>query len=171
MVPLMRTRLPGPWAEKHPHNMMLPPPCLTVGMVLWGLCASPARRQTVLVVLWPNSSSFVSSDLMTFLQSSSESSKWLLANLRRCWRCLLVFRGTFLGGLEWRPLHRNALVTVDTETCCPASPRESLRSWRVAIGVTVAALNSLTSDLESFRGRPALSRLMVVPVLFHLLMT
>ncbi len=51
MVPLMQTRWPGPWAEKHPHNMMLPPPCLTVGMVLQGLYASPAWRQTVLVVL------------------------------------------------------------------------------------------------------------------------
>ncbi len=84
----------------------------------------------------------------------------------------LGLQGTFLGHLECRPSRLNALVTVDTETCRPASPRESLRSWHVAIGVTVTALDSLTLDLlESFRGQPALCRLMVVPVLFHLLMT
>ena len=152
--------------------MMLPPPCSTVGMVLQGLYASPAWCLTVLVVLCPNSSSFVSSDQMTFLQSASKLSRWSQVNLRCCQRCLLVCRGTFLGHCEWRLLCLNALVTVDTKTCCPASPRESLRSCRVAIGVTVAAVDSLTSDLlESFQERPALSRLMVLPVLFHLLMT
>ncbi len=40
MVSLMQTRWPGPQAEKHPHNMMLPPPCSTVGMVLRGLNTS-----------------------------------------------------------------------------------------------------------------------------------
>ena len=30
---LILTSLPVPTAEKHPHSMMLPPPCFTVGMV------------------------------------------------------------------------------------------------------------------------------------------
>ena len=31
---LILTSLPVPTAENHPHSMMLPPPCITVGMVL-----------------------------------------------------------------------------------------------------------------------------------------
>jgi hypothetical protein len=33
VFPSIRTRLPVPDAEKHPHSMMQPPPCFTVGMV------------------------------------------------------------------------------------------------------------------------------------------
>ncbi len=109
---------------------------------------------------------------MTFLQSSSESSRWSQANLRHCWRCLLVFRGTFLGCHPWRPLHLNALVMVNNEMPCPGSPRESLRSCRVTIGVTVAAHDNLTSDLwDSFCGQPVLQGLVIFPMALHLLMT
>ena len=84
----------------------------------------------------------------------------------------MVFRGTFLGCRPWRPLCLNALVTVDNEMPCPGSPRESLRSCCVAIGVIVAAHDNLTSDLwESFRGQPVLQGLVVFPVALHLLMT
>ncbi len=41
ILPLMRTRWPVPELEKQPHSMMLPPPCFAVGMVFWGLNASP----------------------------------------------------------------------------------------------------------------------------------
>ena len=34
IFPSTLTSLPVPAAEKHPHSMMLPPPCFTVGMVL-----------------------------------------------------------------------------------------------------------------------------------------
>ncbi|XP_051570030.1 monocyte to macrophage differentiation factor 2-like isoform X2 [Myxocyprinus asiaticus] len=34
IFPSILTSLPVPAAEKHPHSMMLPPPCFTVGMVL-----------------------------------------------------------------------------------------------------------------------------------------
>ena len=33
IFPSILTSLPVPAAEKHPHSMMLPPPCFTVGMV------------------------------------------------------------------------------------------------------------------------------------------
>uniref|UniRef100_A0A8C4XFI0 Fli-1 proto-onco, ETS transcription factor n=1 Tax=Erpetoichthys calabaricus TaxID=27687 RepID=A0A8C4XFI0_ERPCA len=33
IFPFILTSLPVPAAEKHPHSMMLPPPCFTVGMV------------------------------------------------------------------------------------------------------------------------------------------
>ena len=34
IFPTIKTRPPLPAAEIHPHNMMLPPPCFTVGMVI-----------------------------------------------------------------------------------------------------------------------------------------
>ena len=36
IVPSILTSLPVPAAEKHPHYIMLPPPCFTVGMVFFG---------------------------------------------------------------------------------------------------------------------------------------
>uniref|UniRef100_A0A3B5R4F5 Ig-like domain-containing protein n=1 Tax=Xiphophorus maculatus TaxID=8083 RepID=A0A3B5R4F5_XIPMA len=57
-----------PLAAKQPQSIILPPPCLTVGMVFLGLKASPFLLQTYCWVLWPNSSIFVSSDHRTFLQ-------------------------------------------------------------------------------------------------------
>ena len=33
IFPSILTSLPVPAAEKHPHSIMLPPPCFTVGMV------------------------------------------------------------------------------------------------------------------------------------------
>ena len=48
------TSLPVPAAEKHPHSMMLPPPCFTVGMV-------PGFHQTWHLAFKPKSSILVSS--------------------------------------------------------------------------------------------------------------
>jgi hypothetical protein len=46
MMPSILLSAPVPPAEKHPHNMMLPPLCFTVGMVSFGLQASPNFLQT-----------------------------------------------------------------------------------------------------------------------------
>ena len=35
IFPLTQTSFPVPAEEKHPHSMMLPPPCFTVGMVFF----------------------------------------------------------------------------------------------------------------------------------------
>ena len=45
IVPSLFTSVPVPVAEKHPHRMMLPPPCFTVGMVLDGWWAVPGFLQ------------------------------------------------------------------------------------------------------------------------------
>ena len=55
-----------PLDEKHPHIIMEPPPNLTVRMVLWFLKAMTFFRQTLVAVFPPNSSTFVSSDQITF---------------------------------------------------------------------------------------------------------
>ncbi len=71
---------PGPFAEKQPQSMMFPPPCFTVGMVFFGCNSAFFLLQTRQVEFLPKSSILVSSDHMTFSQSSSGSSKCSLAN-------------------------------------------------------------------------------------------
>ena len=46
IFPSILTSLPVPATEKHPHSMMLPPPCFTVGMVLAWWWAVPGFLQT-----------------------------------------------------------------------------------------------------------------------------
>ena len=55
IFPSTLTCLPVPDTEKHPHSMMLPPPCFTVGMV-------PGFLQTCRLAFRPQSSILVSSD-------------------------------------------------------------------------------------------------------------
>ena len=49
------TSLPVPAAEKHPHSMMLPPPCFTVGMVLAWCWAVPGFLQAWHLAFKPKS--------------------------------------------------------------------------------------------------------------------
>uniref|UniRef100_A0A0E9P6V5 Uncharacterized protein n=1 Tax=Anguilla anguilla TaxID=7936 RepID=A0A0E9P6V5_ANGAN len=72
---------PVPLAAKHPQSIILPPLCLTVGMVFLGLKASPCSLQTSLWSLWPNNSIFVSSDHRTFPQKVVFLSMWSFVNL------------------------------------------------------------------------------------------
>ena len=60
--PSILTSLPVPATEKHPHSMMLPPPCFTVGMVLAWWWAVPGFLQTWRLAFIPKSLIFVSSD-------------------------------------------------------------------------------------------------------------
>ena len=46
IFPSILTSATVPAHEKHPHNMMLPPLCFTVGMVFFGLCAVLGLHQT-----------------------------------------------------------------------------------------------------------------------------
>ncbi len=88
---------PGPFAEKQPQSMMFPPPCFTVGMVFFGCHSAFFLLQTRQVEFLPKSYILVSSDHMTFSQSSSGSSKCFLANFRRAWTCTGLSRGTQSG--------------------------------------------------------------------------
>ncbi len=88
---------PGPFAEKQPQSMMFSTPCFTVGMVFFLL-------QTRQVEFLPKSSVLVSSDHITFSQSSSGSSKCSLANFRRAWTCTGLSRGTRLALQDLSPL-------------------------------------------------------------------
>ncbi len=73
IFPSIATGRPVPAAEKHPHSMMLPPPCFTVGTVLDRWWAVPGFLHTYRLELRPKSSILVSSDqrilFVTILES------------------------------------------------------------------------------------------------------
>ncbi len=62
-----------PVAEKHPHSMMLPPPCFTVGTVLDRWWAVPGFLHTYRLELRPKSSILVSSDQIILFVTILES--------------------------------------------------------------------------------------------------
>ncbi len=103
---------PGPFAEKQPQSMMFPSPCFTVGMVFFGCNSAFFLLQTRQVEFLPKSSILVSSDHMTFSQSSSGSSKCSLANFRRAWTCTGLSRGTRLALQDLSPWRRSVLLMV-----------------------------------------------------------
>ncbi len=55
IFPSIATSRPVPAAEKHPHSMMLPPPCFTVGTVLDRWWAAPGFLHTYRLELRPKS--------------------------------------------------------------------------------------------------------------------
>ncbi len=73
IFPSIATSRPVLAAEKHPHSMMLPPPCFTVGTVLERWWAVPGFLHTYHLELRPKSSILVSSDqrilFVTILES------------------------------------------------------------------------------------------------------
>src|SRR4029434_6124605 len=91
IVPSMQWSRPVPLAEKQPQSIMFPPPCLTVGMLSY---SAFFPLHTPQVELMPKSSILVSSDHITFSQSSLESFKCSLANFRRPCTCASLSRGT-----------------------------------------------------------------------------
>ncbi len=119
---------PGPFAEKQPQSMMFPPPCFTVGMVFFGCNSAFFLLQTRQVEFLPKSYILVSSDHMTFSQSSSGSSKCSLANFRRAWTCTGLSRGTRLALQDLSPWRRSVLLMVAFVTLVPALCRSFTNS-------------------------------------------
>ncbi len=144
---------PGPFAEKQPQSMMFPPPCFTVGMVFFGCNSAFFLLQTRQVEFLPKSSILVSSDHMTFSQSSSGSSKCSLANFRRAWTCTGLSRGTRLALQDLSPWRRSVLLMVAFVTLVPALCRSFSRSPRVVLGFLLTVLVIiLTPRGEILRG-------------------
>ncbi len=161
---------PGPFAEKQPQSMMFPPPCFTVGMVFFGCNSAFFLLQTRQVEFLLKSYILVSSDLMTFSQSSSGSSKCSLANFRRAWTCTGLSRGTRLALQDLSPWRRSVLLMVAFVTLVPALCRSFTRSPRVVLGFLLTVLVIiLTPRGEILHGAPDRGRLSVVLYVFHLL--
>lgn len=89
---------------KHPHSIILPLPCFTVGMVFFGLSVFPFFIQTYATSLWPKSYSFVSSDQRTHFQYASFFSRLSLANFSLAWRCL------FFRSFSWSAISQSIPV-------------------------------------------------------------
>ncbi len=157
----------------------------------WSLCRKTAPKHDVSTpmlqsrygVLWmklsilsppntflPKSYILVSSDHMTFSQSSSGSSKCSLANFRRAWTCTGLSRGTRLALQDLSPWRRSVLLMVAFVTLVPALCRSFTRSPRVVLGFLLTVLVIiLTPRGEILRGAPDRGRLSVVLYVFHFL--
>ena len=72
-----------PPAAKHPHNMMLPPPCFTVGVVFFGLQASSDQRTFLQKVLSLSPCAVAKRSLAFFMAVLEQ---WLLP----CWAAFQV---------------------------------------------------------------------------------
>ncbi len=119
--------------------------------------------QTRQVEFLPKSYILVSSDHMTFSQSSSGSSKCSLANFRRAWTCTGLSRGTRLALQDLSPWRRSVLLMVAFVTLVPALCRSFTRSPRVVLGFLLTVLVIiLTPRGEILRGAPDRGRLSVV---------
>ncbi len=93
IFPSIATSRPVPAAEKHPHSMMLPPPCFTVGTVLDRWWAVPGFLHTYRLELRPKSSILVSSDQRILFVTILEPFRCFLANSMRAFMCLALRRG------------------------------------------------------------------------------
>ncbi len=145
-------------------------PCFTVGMVFFGCNSAFFLLQTRQVEFLPKSYILVSSDHMTFSQSSSGSSRWSLANFRRAWTCTGLSRGTHLALQDLSPWRRSVLLMVAFVTSVPALCRSFTRSPRVVLGFLLTVLVIiLTPRGEILRGAPDRGRLSVVFYVFHFL--
>ncbi len=93
IFPSIATSRPVPAAEKHPHSMMLPPPCFTVGTVLDRWWAVPGFLHTYRLELRPKSYILVSSDQRILFVTILESFRCFLANSMQAFMCLALRRG------------------------------------------------------------------------------
>ncbi len=125
--PSIATSRPLPAAEKHPHSMMLPPPCFTVGTVLDRWWAVPGFLHTYRLELRPKSSILVSSDqrilFVTILESCGLSCvlHWGEASVGP-----LCHKAPTGGGLQWWLTFYNFLPS--PECISGAQPQWSLGS-------------------------------------------
>uniref|UniRef100_A0A3P9DV41 Uncharacterized protein n=1 Tax=Maylandia zebra TaxID=106582 RepID=A0A3P9DV41_9CICH len=171
ILSLTRISRPVPLAEKQPHSMMFPPPCFTVGMVFLGCNSVFFFLQTRRVEFIPKSSTLVSSDHMTFSQSSAVSSMCSVANFRRAWTCTGFSSATRLALRDLIPCRCSVLLMVTFVTLVPALCRSFTSSPRVVLGSLLTVLMIiLTPRDEILRGAPDRGRLSVVLYVFHFLM-
>ena len=168
---LIFTRFLVPLPEKQPHSIMLPPPCLTVGNVFFGLKASPFFRQTYATSLWPKSSIFISSDQRIDDQNASSLSRWLWANFRRDLVWLGLRSGVFRGRRPFSPALFNVLWRVCLEMLVPLSSRPFNISLVVIRGLIVAARTNILACLAETLGfLPGLFRFFAVSNILNFFM-
>ncbi len=137
--PLHRSVVLVPLQKNSPQSMTFPPPCFTVGMVFFGCNSAFFLLQTRQVEFLPKSSILVSSDHMTFSQSSSGSSNCSLANFRRAWTYWLK-QGDTSGTAGFESWRRSVLLMLAFVTLVPALCRSFTRSPCVVLGFLLTVL-------------------------------
>ena len=159
IFPSILTSLPVPAAEKHPHSMMLPPPCFPLGMVLaWFPSKHDTWHSHQRVLIRPDH--FVSLGLRVLqahfgqLQAGCHvpfTKEWLPSgqSMIQAWWIAAVMVVLLEGSL------------LSTEECWS--------SERVTIGFLVTSL-ALRPRSPSLEGQPPLGRVLVVPNFFNLRM-
>ena len=168
ILPSIRWSRPVPLAEKHPQSIRFPPPCFTVGKVFLGMYSAFLFLQTRRVELMPNSSILVSSDHITFSQTSSGSSRCSLANFRRACTCAFFSRGTLCAQQDYNPSRCSLLLMVLFVTVVPTAFRSLTSSSCVVLGWSLTFL--IIIDIprgEILRGAPDRGRLAVTLCFFH----
>ena len=147
MMPSMLLNAPVPPAAKHPHNMMLPPPCFMVGMVFFGLQASPFSSKY-------NDDDFGQTVPFLFHQTREHFSKkddlcpheklqpvvWLF--LWRFWSS-----GFFLAERPFRLCRYRTCFTVDIDTFVNVSSSIFTRSFADVLGLICTFRTKVRSSL------------------------
>lgn len=157
IFPFIQTSLPVPATKKHPHSMMLTPPCFTVGMVLTRWWVLSGFLQTWRLPFRPKSSIFM----------AWESFRCLLANSRRL-SCAFYWEVASVWPLYHRSDWLSAAEIVFLLEGSPLSTEKCWSSVRVTIGFLVTSLtkNLLPRSLSLARWS-ALGRILVIPNFFH----
>ena len=169
IFPTILCRFPVPEEEKHPHIMIEPPPCLTVGIVFFFAKASLFLRQTYRWSMGPKSTILVSSVHKTDFQNFSGLLRWFLACPTRLRFCLGVSSGVFLWALACSPCSCSVRLTVATETSVPATARSSWSSLAVTLGFLSACRRTyLAVAGDIFFGRLRPGRFFSTPVALNL---
>ena len=173
IIPGMWYNGPTPFHPIQPQNITEPPPCFTVPRRYLGSMDFPRSLHTRTTPSLPNMLNFVSSDQITFLQSSDVHDACSRAHLSRCFLFLRLMYGFFLATPLSSPYSRILRRIVCTPTCCPYL---SLISWAILVdvirGFTMAWLTIRRSILLVVHlGRPERGLLTRFPSFFHLRMT
>ena len=96
-LPSTLVRKPTPFALMHPHTMIPPPPCFTVGWTQSSINSSPAILLTYTLPSLLCKRNLDSSLKMAWDHCSAVQSLWAHANSSRAFLCRDVRCGFFLG--------------------------------------------------------------------------
>ena len=159
IIPGTTTSFPSPQAAKHPHSMMLLPPCLTVGMRFF-----PQK----LFLVYTKHSTYPYDQTVLFLSSltTTRCSQYLnglstlsFANWGWALWCFALSRGFFLATLPWNPALFSVHCIVVWCTSTLALYKLSCTSVEVTPWFSFTCLTScLTVQSKIFFGQPVQGR-------------
>lgn len=138
--------------------MILPPPCLTVGLTCLDLTVSPSRIQAQVRPSELKRFIFVSSDQITRFQSSNVQCAWALHQASLFPTFFWLSMGFFFFSSEPNPAFLKALRTVSGLTLIPWSISKVFATFTALSKRSFVALRTqyLSSTSDNTLGRPPL---------------